>query len=188
MSESVVSGLGPDAPVTTNENGGRQSHLPYRIELLPPRATFAVGKVLKHGAEKYGVDNWHAISTDEHLSHVLSHIFAYLAGDKSDDHLEHAACRAMMALEIQERGGPTAKPIQPSVNPWAAWPDCVSTKDWNDKACKLPPLPPLTPSSFPQFPFESPVPENPIRRGGPPYIGGFPEHPRGPTLQGGESQ
>lgn len=102
----IVAGLGPDAPLAVNEHGGRQSHLPYRLDLLPAQATLAVGKVLKHGADKYGENNWHAISTREHLAHLLAHVFAYLAGDASDDHLEHAACRALMALEIKKRGGP----------------------------------------------------------------------------------
>lgn len=102
----TVDGLGPDAPLAVNSHGGRQSHLPYRLDLLPAKATLAVGRVLKHGADKYGENNWHAISTREHLAHLLAHVFAWLAGDASDEHLEHAACRALMALEIECRGGP----------------------------------------------------------------------------------
>lgn len=103
---TVVDGLGPDAQVGVNERGGKQSVVPYRLDLLPPHATLAVGAVLKYGADKYGEDNWHAISTREHLAHMLAHVFAWLAHDKSDEHLEHAACRALMALEIEKRGGP----------------------------------------------------------------------------------
>lgn len=96
-----VTGVGSDAATVTNKAGGRQSLVPYRMDLLPPLATLDVAGVLKHGAEKYGEKNWHAISVREHLNHMLVHAFAYLAGDTSDAHLSHAACRALMALEIQ---------------------------------------------------------------------------------------
>lgn len=109
---AVVAGVGPDAPTKVNEQGGRQSDSPYRADLTPPLAFLAVSAVLKHGAEKYGVDNWHAISVREHLNHALVHAFAHLAGDRQDGHLEHFACRALMALEIAlmaDRSNPPAR-------------------------------------------------------------------------------
>lgn len=102
----VVMGVGKDAPVVVNAHGGKQSHSPYRCDLLPPLATLAVAGVLRHGAAKYGANNWHAIEVPEHLNHAITHVFAYLAGDGSDDHLEHAACRLLMALEQKLTGRP----------------------------------------------------------------------------------
>jgi Domain of unknown function (DUF5664) len=99
----MLKNTGPDAPVVVNEQGGKQSAVAYRVDLMPPQATLHVSEVLKHGADKYGANNWHAISVAEHLNHMLIHCFAYLAGDKHDDHLGHMACRAMMALEIHHR-------------------------------------------------------------------------------------
>lgn len=61
--------------------------------------------VLAPGAVKYGEDNWRKIPAKDHLNHALTHVFAFLAGDGQDDHLEHAACRMMMALEIKITGG-----------------------------------------------------------------------------------
>ena len=122
-----IPGVGKDAPTTTNANGGRQSASPYRSDLFPPRAFLAVAEVLAKGAKKYGDNNWHRIEVNEHLNHCLNHIFAHLAGDGTDDHLGHAACRAMMALEIQLRGGadrPADKPADwpPGFTPpWPAW-------------------------------------------------------------------
>lgn len=95
-------GLGPDAPTVTNERGGRQSHVPYRLDLLPALATLAIGRVLDHGARRYGENNWHRISVKEHLNHAAAHLFAFLSGDEADDHLAHFATRALMALEIRE--------------------------------------------------------------------------------------
>lgn len=101
---AVVAGLGKDAPTTTNAAGGRQSATPYRCDLLPPFAVLAVAEVLAEGAAKYGERNWHKITVGEHLNHALGHVFAALAGDLSDDHLEHAACRILFALD-QRRSG-----------------------------------------------------------------------------------
>lgn len=101
MSGPVVEGVGKDAPVMVNDVGGKQSHCPYRCDLLPTMAILAVSKVLKEGADKYGDDNWRKIPVREHVNHALTHVFAWLAGDKSDDHLEHAACRMLFALDLK---------------------------------------------------------------------------------------
>jgi hypothetical protein len=99
QASSTVAGVGPDAETTTNDAGGKQSKSLYRLDLLPAKATLAVGAVLDAGERKYGADNWHKIPLSDHLNHLLIHVYAYLAGDRSDDHLGHMACRAMMALE-----------------------------------------------------------------------------------------
>lgn len=104
--DTVIEGVGKDAPVTVNAAGGKQSHCPYRVDLFPPRAALAVSAVLKHGADKYGENNWHLITVGENLNHALTHIFAFLAGDGSDDHLEHAACRVLFALDQKLAGRP----------------------------------------------------------------------------------
>ena len=99
MITDVFVGVGPDAPVVTNEAGGKQSDTPARLDLMPAKAMMEVGRVLKEGAAKYGIDNWRKIETRDHVNHVLVHLYAWLDGDEQDDHLGHAACRAMMALE-----------------------------------------------------------------------------------------
>jgi hypothetical protein len=98
-----VAGVGPDAKVVTNAKGAKQSATLYRVDLTPPLAALAVAGVLAHGAEKYGEWNWLGIPAEDHLNHAMIHAFAYLAGDGQDDHLEHFACRALMALEIRLR-------------------------------------------------------------------------------------
>ena len=94
-------GLGPDAPITTNVAGGKQSAVPYRCDLLPPAALLSVARVLAAGDAKYGPDNWRRIDRADHLNHALSHVLAFLAGDASDDHLTHATCRLLFALETK---------------------------------------------------------------------------------------
>lgn len=95
----VVEGVGGDAPAVANAHGGRQSASPYRADLLPALATLAVARALKLGADKYGDENWHLISAAEHVNHALVHLLARQAGDASDDHLAHAACRTLFALD-----------------------------------------------------------------------------------------
>lgn len=98
-----LDGVGPDAPVAVNERGGKQSDSPYRLDLLPMRAILELGKVLKHGADKYGIDNWRQISSQEHANHALVHLVAHLAGDQQEGrhgHYAHCLCRIAMALEM----------------------------------------------------------------------------------------
>lgn len=98
--EAILSGLGPDSPIEINEHGGMQSSIPYRCDLLDGKAMLKLAEVLKHGADKYDPDNWRSITTKEHVNHMLVHVFAWLAGDEQDDHLEHMLCRAMMAVAM----------------------------------------------------------------------------------------
>lgn len=107
MSQEYIFGVTPDAPVITNENGGKQSASPYAFELLPPHALFEAAAVAKHGADKYGESfgnrNYTKIDSKSHLNHALQHIYAYLAGDTSDDHLSHALVRMMFAVDMDHR-------------------------------------------------------------------------------------
>lgn len=94
-----VPGVGPDAPTVVNEAGGKQSHVPYRADLLPPAALLSIAAVLHEGASKYGPNNWRSIPRADHLNHALVHVLAYLSGDRQDDHLLHAGCRLLFAME-----------------------------------------------------------------------------------------
>jgi hypothetical protein len=95
---TTIHGLGPDAPTKVAENGAKQSDSPYRFDLIDARALFAMAEVLKRGADKYGVDNWRGLPTQDHINHAITHLYAYLAGDTSDDHLTNALCRVTFAV------------------------------------------------------------------------------------------
>ena len=103
MSVTIL-GVQPDQPVTENAQGGRQSATPYGFHLLPLNAMFAAAQVAHAGAEKYGEAFYHRnytkIPVEEHINHALQHLYAFLAGDDSDDHLAHAIVRAMFAYEV----------------------------------------------------------------------------------------
>lgn len=96
--DAIVSGVGPDAPTVTNEAGAKQSHSPYRMDLIDAKALLKIAQVHKQGGDKYGDTNWRGIPVNDHINHALVHIYAHLAGDTSDDHLSHAATRMIFAL------------------------------------------------------------------------------------------
>jgi len=99
---AVVTGVDKDAETTINEKGGKQSKSQYRFDLVDPLAMFEMCKVLQEGFDKYGDDeNWRAIPIEDHLNHLLIHVYAYLAGDTSDSHLSHAMCRIMFAIGVE---------------------------------------------------------------------------------------
>lgn len=92
----VIEGVSPNEPTIVNERGGKQSRTLYAFDALDAKAMFAMCKVLYEGRRKYGFDgNWRQIPPKDHANHLLIHIFAWLAGDTSDEHLSHAMCRAM---------------------------------------------------------------------------------------------
>lgn len=103
MTTKAVKGVGPDAPTVTNENGGKQSATPYRFDLLPSSALFDAAETLAHGADKYGARNWENISIPDHLNHAAQHLFAFIAGDTTENHLAHAIVRLMFALDLHNR-------------------------------------------------------------------------------------
>lgn len=105
---SEIAGVGPDAAIATNERGGKQSATPYGFTLIDGKAMFKLAEVLAYGAKRYARDNWRLISSEDHLNHALQHAFAYMAGDRQDDHAGHFLCRAMMwvaCLEAEKEQG-----------------------------------------------------------------------------------
>ncbi len=90
-----------DSELEINELGGKQSKLKERFDYLPPNAVSSCARTIGYGESKYGEGNWKKISILSHINHALAHLFKYLAKDKSEDHLSHAASRLLFALELQ---------------------------------------------------------------------------------------
>lgn len=64
-----------------------------RLDLIPLEFLRRVGATLMTGAEKYGEFNWQkGMPIAECANHALQHLYKYLDGDTSEDHIAHAAC------------------------------------------------------------------------------------------------
>jgi len=58
---------------------------------------------MAEGLQKYGP--WNGLTpAEESLEHAFDHIEAYFKGDRSEDHLGHAAARLLMACQAEESG------------------------------------------------------------------------------------
>jgi hypothetical protein len=101
----VMPGVGRDAEIEVNANGAGQSKIPYAFQLVDGVALGKMAEVLKEGADKYGANNWRQLPIADHLNHLIMHAYAWLAGDRQDDHLSHIMCRAMFAQGVEARGG-----------------------------------------------------------------------------------
>lgn len=70
-----------------------------RFDLIHPVAMVALAKTYAEGAAKYGAVNWErGMGVHDLLNHALRHVYLYLAGDRSEPHLPHAAWGLMSAI------------------------------------------------------------------------------------------
>jgi len=77
-----------------------------RLDLVPPVALDAVGRVLAYGARKYAPGNWKLCTErGRYVGAALRHVTAYMRGEVMDlesgeHHLAHAVCSLMFLIEI----------------------------------------------------------------------------------------
>ena len=75
-----------------------------RFDLLPPRALLRLAKHFEKGAAKYGDRNWEqGMPMSRYVDSALRHAFAFLRGQKDEDHLVAAAWNLLAALETEWR-------------------------------------------------------------------------------------
>ena len=55
------SGLSKHETIAENEKGGRQSHRPFRSDLIPPRAMLSIARVRYEASERYDEYNYKLI-------------------------------------------------------------------------------------------------------------------------------
>lgn len=105
-----------EGEMVVNERGGKQSFVPARIDLIPPKNLLLLGECLGFGARKYGENNWHNITVEENLNHLMVHAVKWLAGDRSEPHLVNILARGNFALwHAVESGEQPEKYIHPDM-------------------------------------------------------------------------
>ena len=74
-----------------------------RYDLISPVGLRRVAETCKEGAEKYSDFNWEkGMPIHDLLNHAIPHIYKYLSGDRTEDHLAHAAWNLMAAMHSEE--------------------------------------------------------------------------------------
>lgn len=74
-----------------------------RYDLISPIGLAAVARTYAEGAEKFGVCNWeNGMPVTDLLNHAIAHIYKFLGGDRSEDHLGHAAWNLIGAVHSME--------------------------------------------------------------------------------------
>jgi hypothetical protein len=72
-----------------------------RLDLIPLEGLKRLGRTLKEGAEKYDDHNWrYGFKWSNPANHALQHIYKFLAGDESEDHLGHAMANLFFLAEF----------------------------------------------------------------------------------------
>lgn len=74
-----------------------------RYDLITPIGLRALARTCAEGAEKFGASNWEkGMPVTDLLNHAIAHIYNFLAGDRSEDHLGHAAWNVLGAIHSYE--------------------------------------------------------------------------------------
>jgi hypothetical protein len=72
-------------------------------QLISPIGMRRLAETMKEGFDKYGAYNWErGMPIGDILNHALRHIFIYLSGDRSEDHLAHAAWNLFASMHMEE--------------------------------------------------------------------------------------
>ena len=73
-----------------------------RFDLVPQIMLERVAKVMAKGAIKYGEYNWtKGFKWSSVLNHLARHLYLYLIGDTTEDHLAHMVCNLGFLMEYE---------------------------------------------------------------------------------------
>jgi len=87
-------------------SGAVRSKVEERYDLLPDEGLRRAALGMALGARNHGENNWlKGIPVEHCLNHAIRHIYQYLAGDDSEDHLGHATCNLLMAAHFDTEEG-----------------------------------------------------------------------------------
>jgi hypothetical protein len=74
-----------------------------RYDLISPIGLERLAQTYAEGAEKFGAFNWeNGMPVNDLLNHAIAHVYKFLRGDRSEDHLAHAAWNLLGAIHSME--------------------------------------------------------------------------------------
>ncbi len=74
-----------------------------RWDLITAHGLRRLARTCAEGARKYSDHNWEqGIPASNLINHAIRHIYLYLAGDTSEDHLAHAAWNLLGVCHFEE--------------------------------------------------------------------------------------
>ena len=83
--------------------GAVRCKLEERWDLITPIGLRRVAETCHEGMVKYGAFNWEkGMPIGDLLNHAIKHAYMYLSGDRSEDHLGHAAWGFLAACHMEE--------------------------------------------------------------------------------------
>lgn len=75
-----------------------------RYDLITPVGLRRLAETYKEGSVKYGDNNWQkGFPASDVMNHAMRHIMLWLDGDKTEDHLAHAAWNLLTIMHFEER-------------------------------------------------------------------------------------
>lgn len=118
MSNFVVKDSGKRIDYATGARRDTDEGKP-RYDLISHHMLTRLAHHLRKGAEKYGDRNWEkGIPTWRLVASGLRHVYAYIAGDRTEDHLSAIIFNFGAIVHFEESGGnPADKPPVPAY-PW----------------------------------------------------------------------
>lgn len=113
-----------------------------RLDLVPPEAVFAIGRVLTHGVAKYGERNWEkGMAWGRWIGAAQRHLMAWMAGEEIDrdsglNHLDQVLTNVAILVAHRDRGIGTDDRARPYL-------DAGASNIEPDEALELRPLDPV---------------------------------------------
>lgn len=75
-----------------------------RYDLISPIGLRRLAETCHEGAVKYSDYNWEkGMPIADLVNHAVAHLYAYMSGDRSEDHLAHAAWNCLGACHSEEQ-------------------------------------------------------------------------------------
>lgn len=93
------------AEIKTFETGAKRSTDAdsVRYDAIPTGGLERLAKTCAEGIEKYGKDNWKkGLPADDVVNHVIRHIYLWIEGDRTEDHLAHAAWGLFVVMHFEK--------------------------------------------------------------------------------------